>query len=394
MGLFYQDEEDEFEAERHSFSPRVGTMIAAVSGVILVILVIVLATNNKSTARHNTGSSLSAKNAQSTVAPYDTDNYDRTGKDIEQLYRDGKLRAEDLDIWDMYGKENNVVRVKNETPAPEETQNPDILPPYEIPDGSASPVPSASPSPDGGQSPAPDDEVLIKDVKLNTIDYTGLRLLDDKLSYYQNGEETSKLGVELSSDNGSVDFSMLKNNGVSFVMLKVAQRGYDTGIITIDPSFEYNARGAGENGIAIGLYISSQAVSTDEAIEEAHCCMDVSKDFNITYPVAFVYDDNNMNSSRAGSLSPEERTKIIDAFCSELKMYGYTPIIYGTEDFILNKTEPERLLKQYDVYLNDMSNMPHYPYQYKLWKYAPKTDINGVQNKACYIASFTDYSAR
>ncbi len=386
-------DEDEFEPDRHSFGPRVGSMIAIVSGVILAILMIVFAVNNKNNRLREARSAL--REAQKETAVEDVDlsenyDYDRTGKDVEQLYRDGKLRAEDLDIWDMYNGGAQVAKIKEETPVSEEGQDPDILPPYEIPQ-TASPEPSGNPGDPRGEE---GEDPLLKDVPLNNIDYTKIKVVNDKMSYESAEDGASKLGVEISQDSGAVDFDTLRNNGVDFVMLRVGFRGYDSGLCLIDNAIERNIRGATQAGLKIGLYFSSRAVSPEEAIEEAHCCMDVSKDYSITYPVAYLYEGSPNTASRTDALSMEDRTRIMDAFLSELRGYGYTPMICGTERFLLHEIIPDTVLKTYDIWLFDTGNMPSYPYRYKLWKYNTGVTIPGIENKASYLISFVDYSGR
>ena len=77
-----------------------------------------------------------------------------------------------------------------------------------------------------------------------------------------------------------------------------------------------------------------------------------------------------------------------------LEKEGYDTLIYGNKNWLLGEIEPEKLLTQYDVLLNDQSPIPDYPYQFKMWKYSGRQKIAGVENETAYIISFVDYNRR
>ena len=68
--------------------------------------------------------------------------------------------------------------------------------------------------------------------------------------------------------------------------------------------------------------------------------------------------------------------------------------MYGNTNWLLGELIPDTLLKDYDVWLNDQSPIPDYPYQFKMWKYDGEQKITGVENAASYIISFVDYTRK
>ncbi|MCR5501808.1 MAG: hypothetical protein K6F53_02235 [Lachnospiraceae bacterium] len=400
MGFFYQEDEEEFDRASRSFSPVVMRTIAGVSVGILVILLIVLAANNRKSRadRFRTDSSSHTEKLTETDNLTDlTGRYenDRSGKDIEELYREGKLRAEDLDIWDMYRDGGTVHRAEpDETPLIDE--DPDRLGPYEIPeDGNAEEEDAPEGEDEDREEGAdPSAEALIDGVKLNTVDHTKLRIVNDQMSYYPNGDQESFLGVDLSAENGNIDFEALRNAGVTFVMLRAGGRGYDSGIITEDPTFERNLKGAEDAGMKIGLTFSSRAINVDEAVEEAFFCLEKAQGHSISYPIAYVFEGEKIDSARTDVLDAHGLTRVAEAFMNTIRSNGYNTILYGTEDYLLNRLLPKELLTAYDVWLFDTDNMPHYPYQYKLWRYRNNVTVPGVESRGSYDISFVDYAGR
>ena len=63
----------------------------------------------------------------------------------------------------------------------------------------------------------------------------------------------------------------MKADGIDFVMLRVGYRGYgvNTGTLKADDQFRAYYKGAKEAGLLVGAYFFSQAITEEEAAEEA-----------------------------------------------------------------------------------------------------------------------------
>lgn len=396
MGYYYKDDEDEYENNRGG-SGRVAGAVAVVSGAILAILLIVLATNNTNGGRNNFSNSqmLAKESPSSAQTAIDiAKNYtDANGnKDIEKLYKDDLLRAEDLDFWNMYDKDGSQLVVSDRpSEEPEPSADADtILEDREILE-SEDATPSVDSPSDG---PKLNEKGLIDGVKENTLDFTNVKIVNDKLHYSINDNEISKMGVDISAASGIVDFRVLKDNGIDFVMLKAGSRGYDSGLLSEDANFEQNIKAATEAGLEVGAYFSSRAITETEAVSEADFCVTIISDYNLKYPIAFCFEGEQFDTSRTDYMNNDERTKVVLAFLEQIENRGYTPIIFASEDYILNEINPEQVLLDYDVLLKDSKSIPTYPYQFKMWEYKNNIPISGVEKTASYVVSFIDYAFR
>ena len=77
------------------------------------------------------------------------------------------------------------------------------------------------------------------------------------------------LGIDVSKWNGTIDWSAVKNSGISFVIIRCGYRGSSTGVLVEDPTFRRNIQGATAAGLKVGVYFFTQAVNAVEAVEEA-----------------------------------------------------------------------------------------------------------------------------
>ncbi|MDE7130717.1 MAG: glycoside hydrolase family 25 protein [Lachnospiraceae bacterium] len=314
-----------------------------------------------------------------------------------------KLRAEDLDFWDMY-------------PVDEEETGP------EKPAESSKPVKSTfadkaekerqeqqqkeqevqnDPSTDGKHTlvTTPDGKeewVLISPyLTKNTYDFTKMEEKAGLKRYMENGRKLSYVGVDISKQTGSVNFAGLKAAGVDYVMIRLGGRGYSTGQITLDENFKANIEGAIAAGLDIGVYFYSQAINQDEAIQEANFVVQNLDPYkgNVKYPVAFDMEFVSNDEARIDGLSREDRTSVAISFLEGVKAAGYVPMFYGDKEWLIKEIDLAKL-QDYDVWLAQEEDIPDYPYQYAMWQYSTKGVVNGITGDANLNICFIGYSQR
>lgn len=358
--------------------------IVAVSVCILIILAVVFLSNDR--RNNNLYSRKTQEVESSSPSPEREMKFAEGQEDIESLYMENKLRAEDLDFWNMYQEEGELVEVEKPTASP-------------------SPEPSHEPTEEEMAADGMHVKVthrdgeeewveISEDIPLYNYDFTNLKISGGRMAYYMDGEKQSFLGVDISKSSGEVDFEALKASGVDFVMIRLGSRGYESGLISIDEKFVSNITAAQAAGLEVGVTFLSQAVNVAEAVEEAAFVANNLITYKITYPVAFVMEYAANDDARIDFLDEEKKTQIAEAFLSEIERLGYRPILYGNTDWLLGELIPDELLADFDVWLNDQSPVPDYPYQFRMWRYSTDQKITGVENNAAYIISFVDYTRK
>ncbi len=218
----------------------------------------------------------------------------------------------------------------------------------------------------------------------NTV--TGLK------EYIEDGKNIALFGVDVSRWNETIDWKKAKEAGVDFAIIRAAYRGTSAeGNIYTDTYFEDNIKKASENGIKIGAYFFSQAVTVEEAIEEADYIVKVLEPYRdlITFPVAF--DTEKADNARANDMSADERTAVTKAFCERIKASGYKPMIYFSTVWSLMYLNMEEL-KDYDIWYAYYSDDIYYPYDYKIWQYTSTGSLSGFSGSVDMNVCFKDYS--
>lgn len=314
-----------------------------------------------------------------------------------------KLRAEDLDFWDMYpvdeeetGPEKPTESSKSvkstfadkaEKERQEQQQKEQEVPNDPSTDGKHTLVTT----PEGKE-----EWVLISPyLTKNTYDFTKMEEKAGLKRYMENGRKLSYVGVDISKQTGSVNFAGLKAAGVDYVMIRLGGRGYSSGQITLDENFKANIEGAIAAGLDIGVYFYSQAINQDEAIQEANFVVQNLDPYkgNVKYPVAFDMEFVSNDEARIDGLSREDRTSVAVSFLEGVKAAGYVPMFYGDKEWLIKEIDLAKL-QDYDVWLAQEEDIPDYPYQYAMWQYSTKGVVNGITGDANLNICFIGYSQR
>lgn len=200
---------------------------------------------------------------------------------------------------------------------------------------------------------------------------------DGRFVYTVEGKPQSRTGVDVSEHQGYINWNAVRNDGVTFAFIRVGTRGLTSGKLAQDDYFEYNVEAAALAGVKVGAYFYSQAMTEDEAREEADFVIERLRDCDITYPVAYDHERISGMTGRADDLTPEQMTKNAEAFCTRIQEAGYTPMIYGSMKDLLryNLTDLAKFniwLAQYDV------NSPTFNQYFSIWQYTNKGAVAGI----------------
>ena len=187
-------------------------------------------------------------------------------------------------------------------------------------------------------------------------------------------------GVDVSVYQKIIDWAAVKRSGIDFAIIRAGYRGYGaSGSMNLDMYFEQNLKNAYLNGIDVGVYFFSQAITEKEAIEEADFVLNLVRKYNIPirYPIAIDTERTPVGTGRADNISTELRTRICKAFCNRIQQAGYKSMIYANKYWLLNNLNIKEL-SQYDIWLAHYTSETDYKYSYTTWQYTSSGTVNGI----------------
>lgn len=223
-----------------------------------------------------------------------------------------------------------------------------------------------------------EEVVYIDPVYLHPYDPIDLTNQTNGLPMYQDDVYTSSVGIDVSEHQGVIDFSTLKQQGISFVMVRCGYRGYSEGILHRDAQYFDNMKKAKEAGLQRGVYFFSQAKNVDEAIEEANYVISLVKDYDLNLPIG--YDMEYVTDhDRIRNLTADEKTSIAKAFSDQLDEYGYRTYVYGSNWWLDEMIHMEDLQDHVKFWLAEYeTGFPNFRHDFTMWQYSEKGQLKGI----------------
>lgn len=212
----------------------------------------------------------------------------------------------------------------------------------------------------------------------------------NEMEYIENGTITSHKGIDVSKYQGDIDWQAVKADGVEYAFVRLGLRGYGSGKLVLDENFGDNMRGANEAGVMAGAYFFTQAITVDEAREEAQFVLENLADYDVPYPVVFDVEMIVGDKGRANGLTMQERTDITIAFCEAIREAGYTPMIYGNVKCFTKMLDMTRL-ESYDKWYAFYDDYMYFPYAVSVWQYTEKGSVDGIEGKVDMNISYKQW---
>lgn len=214
------------------------------------------------------------------------------------------------------------------------------------------------------------------DAKMNSLDDAKWIHEDGFMVYQGSGYRTHK-AIDVSSNQGEIDWEAVKAAGVEYAIVRAGYRTYGGAILTKDELCLSYLEGAKEAGIKVGVYFFSQAVDTEEAEEEARFTLDILEGMDLDLPIYCDTEEITYDTARTDHLSGEQLTQNALAFCKVIKQAGYTPGIYGNQMWLCNKMDLMEL-EEYDIWVAKYTEELNYPYELQAWQYSSEGRVEGI----------------
>ncbi|MBR1659867.1 MAG: S-layer homology domain-containing protein [Oscillospiraceae bacterium] len=202
-----------------------------------------------------------------------------------------------------------------------------------------------------------------------------------------------RLGVDVSYYQGEIDWEAVAADGVDFAIIRCGYRGYGSaGTLNEDSRFRENIEGALRAGLDVGVYFFSQAVTVEEAVEEAEYTLELIRDYDVRFPVVFDWEKLSSAGSRSRSPDWETVSDCAVAFCEAVAAAGYTPMAYYNKYMSYIELNM-RKIQQYDGWLAMYQNAMDYIYDFQMWQFTSDGAVDGIDGRVDLNLCLADYAA-
>ena len=187
-------------------------------------------------------------------------------------------------------------------------------------------------------------------------------------------------GVDVSEHQYDIDWQAAADSGIDFAFVRVGRRGYSAGALAEDEYFRQNLEGAHRAGLEVGVYFFSQAITVQEAIEEAEYTLELIEPYEITLPVVYdwekIYDDPD--GARTTGLDTHTLSDCAVAYCETIKRAGYTPCIYFNRHTGYYGLDLTRMTDYAFWFALPESPFPNFYYKVDIWQYSFDDTVPGI----------------
>ena len=199
---------------------------------------------------------------------------------------------------------------------------------------------------------------------------------------YSDPAFTVLQGIDVYEGNGEIDWQEVADAGYSFAFVRVGYRGYgQAGRLCEDCRAIDNLQAAKAAGLKVGAYFFSQALSEEEAREEAEIAVKVIEESGVQLDLPLVYDPEIIKNDdgRANNITRDQVALNTRAFRETAERTGeYTVDIYSNlpwEDQLFTA----EILSDFDIWYADYEKIPQTPYHFTWWQYTNEGTVPGIE---------------
>lgn len=192
-------------------------------------------------------------------------------------------------------------------------------------------------------------------------------------------------GIDVSSYQGKPDWAKVSDSEIKFAILRIHQKS------GTDSSFEHNYKGCKSNGILVGGYKYSYALTPAQAIDEAESVISVLGGRGMDFPIFY-----DLEWSQQRNLGKQAIENIAVAFLTRIKKAGYKVGIYCNLDWYNNVLSDT--LKKYDCWIARYPASDNGSVQERLrpsvgvgWQYSSRGKVSGISGNVDMDVFYKDY---
>ncbi|MDO4182401.1 MAG: GH25 family lysozyme [Coriobacteriia bacterium] len=195
---------------------------------------------------------------------------------------------------------------------------------------------------------------------------------------YEDGTYVSKCGIDVSEEQGWIDWPAVADAGVDFAFVRVGYRGITEGGLYADDYAEFNLAAAASAGLQVGAYFYSQATTEQEAREEADFVLDLLDGHKLDLQLAFDLEVGDGN--RLTGMTAEACTAVARTFCERVAAAGYQPCLYGNAGDL--GYYDDALLDAYPLWFAAYTNAaPTTMLPFVYWQFASDGALPGIDTQ-------------
>lgn len=188
----------------------------------------------------------------------------------------------------------------------------------------------------------------------------------------QHKTDQTKIGIDVSSWQGEIDWSKVQAAGVEFAFIRLGYQVDYGGEYVIDKYFQRNIEQATAAGLPVGVYFYSYANSPDEAKQQAEWVKAQIAPYKVELGVAF--DWENWSDFNHAGMSLRTINRVAKTFLDTLTESGYKGFLYGSKNYLERIWQPS----EHSVWVAQYYDYVTYTGKYQIWQMSDSGRVPGI----------------
>lgn len=194
---------------------------------------------------------------------------------------------------------------------------------------------------------------------------------------YEDDTYISKAGIDVSYYQGNINWEKVAATDIAYAIIQLGYRSYEDGSVFEDRNFRTYLDGARAAGLEVGVYFFSQALSEEEAVEEAEFVLDTLAGTELDYPVFFDWEPISFAEARTDGVTGDVITACAKAFCETIEQGGYEAGVYFNQVDIYEVIDYSAV-EEYEIWLAQYHDRPEMIYDFTYWQYTDSGKVDGI----------------
>ena len=189
-------------------------------------------------------------------------------------------------------------------------------------------------------------------------------------------------GIDVSAWQRNIDYKKLKEQGISYVIIRAGFGRYTS---QKDTMFESHYSAAKAAGLDVGAYWYSYATSADDAAQEARACLEIIKGKKFEYPVYFDLEEWSQLGKGMAFCSA-----LVTSFCEVMEKAGYFTGLYMSRSHLQNYITLS-VAKDYALWVAEYGSKLNYSGDYGMWQNSSTYHALGYNGDLDHDYCYVDY---
>lgn len=185
------------------------------------------------------------------------------------------------------------------------------------------------------------------------------------------------LGIDVSVWQEDINWAQVKEAGIQFAMIRLGYRSMAEGVLNEDSCAKANYAGATAAGIPVGGYFFSQAVTVEEAVQEARFVLEMIRDWDVRMPIVYDWEYTG-EDTRTANVDARTLTDCTKAFCETVEQAGYEAMVYFNSYQAENSLFLEELA-EYPFWLAQYDQPLDFEHRIAMWQYTDQGRVPGIE---------------